>query len=341
MKLYLKISVLLLVLAMLLVPTRSAAASSGVFDGKIILGDTFTLADGEILTGDLVVIGGAVTIEDGATVEGTLAVIGGDVHMNGAVKSDMAVIGGSVTLSDTAHVYGDLVMLGGSLERADGARVDGNVVNNMQEWNVSPGVVPDIPNVTIPKVPSVVYVNPLRGVSNAFGEAVGFGLIAMLLMLFLATQTDRVLHTVLSQPLVSGGIGLLTMVVVPIGLVLMAITIILIPLTPVVVVALVVAGIFGWVALGYEVGKRVTKAFKWNWHPSFIAGLGTFLLTILAKALSGIPVLNCVGWLVPVLLTLAGIGAVIMTRFGTHATLSPAEAAVVKVPSEPSAGTPA
>jgi hypothetical protein len=34
-------------------------------------------------------------------------------------------------------------------------------------------------------------------------------------------------------------------------------------------------------------------------------------------------VLNCVGWLVPFLLVLAGLGAVMMTRFGTQSVLAP------------------
>jgi hypothetical protein len=35
-------------------------------------------------------------------------------------------------------------------------------------------------------------------------------------------------------------------------------------------------------------------------------------------------VLNCVGWLVPFLLGLAGLGAVLMTRFGTQSVAAPA-----------------
>jgi hypothetical protein len=48
---------------------------------------------------------------------------------------------------------------------------------------------------------------------------------------------------------------------------------------------------------------------------------------LVANALTGIPVLNCVGWLVPFLLGLAGLGAVIMSRFGTQMVVAPAAAA--------------
>jgi threonine/homoserine/homoserine lactone efflux protein len=89
--------------------------------------------------------------------------------------------------------------------------------------------------------------------------------------------------------------------------------------------ALIVAGVFGWLVVGYEIGKRFTKAIHQNWHPAFSAGAGVFALTLVAKALTGIPVLNCVGWLVPVVMVLAALGAVVMTRFGMQMVAAPGE----------------
>jgi len=132
-----------------------------------------------------------------------------------------------------------------------------------------------------------------------------------------------VAHAVMAQPLTSGGLGLLTLIVAPITLLLLTVTIILIPVVVIAVVALFVAAVFGWIAIGYEIGQRFTTAIHQNWHPAFSAGLGVFALTLVANALTGIPVLNCVGWLVPFLLGLAGLGAVIMTRFGTQSVAAP------------------
>ena len=146
------------------------------------------------------------------------------------------------------------------------------------------------------------------------------------MMLFLAPHADRVAHAVLAQPLTAGGLGLLTVVVAPITFILLTITIILIPVVALAVVALVVAAVFGWIAIGYEIGQRFTTAIHQNWHPAFSAGLGVFALTLVSSALTGIPVLNCVGWLVPFLLGLAGLGAVIMSRFGTQTVVAPASA---------------
>jgi hypothetical protein len=169
---------------------------------------------------------------------------------------------------------------------------------------------------------------------NGFGQSLGIAVLAMLLMLFLAPHADRVAHAIVLQPLTTGGLGLLTVVVAPIAIVLFAVTLILIPLIPVLAIALVVAGVFGWIAIGYEVGQRFTKAIHQNWHPAFSAGLGTFALTLAAKVLTGIPVLNCVGWLAPFLLGMAALGAVIMTRFGTQTLTAPASQTAV-IPTAP------
>ncbi|MDP3184842.1 MAG: hypothetical protein Q8M58_06190, partial [Anaerolineales bacterium] len=58
-----------------------------------------------------------------------------------------------------------------------------------------------------------------------------------------------------------------------------------------------------------------------QWHPSLAAGLGTFLLALVANIIG---LIACVGWLAPFLVTMLGIGGVIMTRFGARAAELPA-----------------
>jgi hypothetical protein len=187
----------------------------------------------------------------------------------------------------------------------------------------------------VPIIPAIKWdFNPLISVLNGFGQSLGIAILAMLLMLFLAPHADRVAHAIMAQPLTAGGLGLLTVIVAPIAIVVSVITLILIPLAPIIVIALAVAAVFGWIAIGYEVGQRFTKAIHQNWHPAFSAGLGTFVLTLVAKILTGIPVLNCVGWLVPFLLSMAALGAVLMTRFGTQSVVAPNEQAAV-IPVKP------
>jgi hypothetical protein len=338
MKTILRIVSVLLLAMLLFVPLQTAGATNGAYEGQVVFGQSFTLKSGDSMNGDLLVFGGSATIEEGATVNGSVVLFGGNLTMNGTVTGDVAITGGSASLGSAAHITGNLTTVAATLDRTEGSRVDGQIYNTATSW-ISNGEHSTIPQPIKPVVPVIPQVKfdfqPLLSVMNAFGQSLGIAVLAMLLMLFLAPHADRVAHAIIAQPLTAGGLGLLTVVVAPIAVVLSVVTLILIPLAPIIVVALVVAGVFGWIAIGYEVGQRFTKAIHQNWHPAFSAGLGTFALTLVAKVLTGIPVLNCVGWLVPFLLSMAALGAVLMTRFGTQAVAAPINQVPV-VPAKPS-----
>jgi hypothetical protein len=336
------VSVLSLVILFFL-PLQSAGAASGEFEGQVIFGQSYTLKSGDTLNGDLLVFGGSATIEKGATVNGSTVLFGGNLTVNGTVNGDVAITGGSMSLGPVAHISGNLTTVSATLDRAEGSLVDGQIFNTATSW-VSSGENSNLPLPVKPPVPVIPAIpamppfrfefQPLVSVLNGFGQSLGIAILAMLLMLFLAPHADRVAHAIIAQPITAGGLGLLTVIVAPIAVVLSVITLILIPLAPIIVIALVVAGVFGWIAIGYEVGQRFTKAIHQNWHPAFSAGLGTFALTLVAKILTGIPVLNCVGWLVPFLLSMAALGAVLMTRFGTRTVVAPVEQVAV-IPATP------
>jgi cytoskeletal protein CcmA (bactofilin family) len=322
MKPYLKFASFVLLLALVFLPARSASASSGAFDGQVVFGQSFTLKSGDTLTGNLLVFGGSADIQEDATVNGNVVLFGGDLTVDGEVTGDVSATGATVTLGPAAHIGGDLITVGATLDRAESAQVDGQVYNTATSWsNGSSSDQPVEPVIVVPEVtpPNIVYnFNPLGGILNVFGNAFGLGLLAMLVALFLAPHAARVSQAIVDQPVMAGGMGLLVAFLTPIALLVMVLTLILIPVAGLVVLAIIIAGVFGWIAIGMEIGQRFTRAIHRTWHPSLEAGLGTFTLTLVAAALLNIPVLNCVGWLVPFLLGLAAFGAVIMTRFGTQ-----------------------
>ena len=331
MKRIIQIASLMVLVLLVFVPLQPAAAQGTSNDGKVVFGQSFTLKKGETLSGDLLVFGGTAMIEAGATVNGNVVLFGGSLVINGEVGGDVAVTGGAVVLGAPAHIRGSLTTVGTSLERADGAQIDGQISNTGTSWvgsgnNDSNPISPISPIAPVtPAIPRInLNLDPFGPIRNAFGQAVGLALISMLVMLFLAPHADKVAHAVIAQPLTAGALGLLTVVVSPLVLILLVVTILLIPVAAVAVLALVVACVFGWIAIGYEIGQRFTAAIHQNWHPAFSAGLGVFALTLVGNSLAGIPVLNCVGWLVPFLLGVAGLGAVIMTRFGSQTVLPPA-----------------
>jgi cytoskeletal protein CcmA (bactofilin family) len=344
MKQTVRIVSFVLLAMLILVPLQPASAKGTSFEGQVIFGQSYTLNNGETLNGDLLVFGGSATLEEGSIINGNVVLFGGNLAAKGDVSGDVAVTGGTVTIGSKAHIYGNLTTVGATLERAEGSQIDGQITNTATSWvgngnNGSNPVTPSAP--AVPAVPNIhVNFDPFGAMFNAFGQALGLAVLAMLVMLFLAPHADHVAHAVMAQPLTAGGLGLLTLIVAPITLVLLAVTIILIPVVAIAGVALFVAAVFGWIAIGYEIGQRFTRAIHQNWHPAFSAALGVFALTLVANALTGIPVLNCVGWLAPFLLGLAGLGAVIMTRFGTQpvtatAAVIPATLATVASATEP------
>jgi len=339
-----KLIALVLVAFMACQPLFSAAASDGTIPGQFVFGQSFTLTNGQTMNGDLMVFGGSATIEKGATVNGNVVVFGGSLTIDGVINRDVVIFGGTATLGATAHIYGNLSTLGSTLDRSEGSLVDGQVNNgNIHFGNGENGTIPPIVTPSNPFASFMHFaVNPFLGwVANVLGQSVTLALLAMLLMLFMAQRADRVAHAIIVQPLTASGLGLLTLVAVPVILVTLAMLSILIitlvitiPLMVIVSMALGMAILFGWIAVGYEVGQRFTKAIHQEWHPAFSAGLGTFVLTLIAAGLTNIPVLSCVGWLVPFLLSMAALGAVVMTRFGTQTVLAPRDQAVV-VPTKP------
>ena len=56
--------------------------------------------------------------------------------------------------------------------------------------------------------------------------------------------------------------------------------------------------------------------FEKDWPLPVAAGVGTFALALVVDSVGTF--IYCVGWLVPALIGLFGIGGVILTRFGTQ-----------------------
>lgn len=318
MKKTFKLLVPLILLALLLVPTRSAQAQGPNPDGEgqVIFGSNYTLESGDTFEGDLVVFGGNVTIEEDATVNGDLVVIGGTITSNGEVSGSVVVVGGQVSLKESARVSGDVVTIGGQLDRSEGAEVEGDVVNNAAPNITLPtGKIPP----TAPAAPTVPEVvrpnfnidfNPFGEMFWVFVRALGLAAFAMLLALFWQPQIERTGEAIISQPLMTGAIGLAATVV---GAILFF------TILPLALVAF--AWVFGVVAMGREVGERFAKATNQVWSPVLAIGFGTFLLTLAGGAIGLIP---CLGGLIVFLFGLVGVGASVITLFGTRPIQAPA-----------------
>lgn len=313
MKITHKLLTFLALLALFVLPAAPAyAQGTGTDGGRVIFGSNFTLESDDTFNGDLVVFGGNVTVEEDADLNGNLVVFGGTIASDGNVSGDVVIIGGQVKLEENAVVDGDLVTIGGQVDRAEGAEVNGEVVNNVApEIDLPSGRVP--PDIIVPDAPPAPRIdigfNPVLEFFQIFFWAFIMAGFAMLLMLFWQVPIERAGNTIVSQPLMSGAIGLVATLV---GIIF-ALTIL-----PPILVAF--AWLFGVVAMGREVGERLAVAINQRWTPVLTSGIGTFLLMVVGGAIGTVP---CLGGVVLFVLGLLGVGGAISTWFNLQPALRP------------------
>lgn len=308
--------IFLLLLTFLLVGNTGyvfAQTPDPITEDKVVIGQTFILKTDQELDGDLAIIGGTAILNEGSRVTGDIALIGGVLQVFGTIDGDIQALGGSVELEESAVVHGSLNNFSSTLRQADGAVIEGQQVSNLP-FNFSLDGFPNFqapsPNVTIRKATSFLG-NVVWGIL----QILAMGALAMLILLLAPKPTERMATSLGKQPFVHWGIGLLSAFAIPAALVIMMITIILIPLG---LIGFLIFGVmltYGWIALGYEIGKRVLKNNAQNLSPAVEAGIGTLILTTIARLVALIP---CIGWTLGAALALFGLGSVVLTRFGTR-----------------------
>lgn len=309
------------VLLSLLLTAGPALATDGRPPGRVLFGSDFILQRGESLAGDLVVFGGNVTLEQDSRVEGTVVVWGGDAEIAGEVRGDVVAFGGDVHLAPTAVVNGDLIALGGILRQERGAVVRGQQIVNTPfpargwyTWLLGRESGRPSREGAPARLLNLMLSLAWRGTRIVLETLLVAALAGILAVLWPAGAA-RVGQGALRAPLVSLGLGLLTFLsALAVGAVLI-LTLILSPVGAVILLALVVATFFGRLSLGILLGERLVAAVTPRAvAPFWAAALGGGVLTLLLRLLDLIP---CVGWAIGLLVTWVGLGAVVLTRFGT------------------------
>jgi len=324
-------AVMLCAVLLLLVATPVLAQDGGRGGGEVLLGQDLHLQTGEAIVGDTVILGGSLDMDEGSRIEGDVVIFGGRVTVDGEITGDLAAIGGGVHLRSHATVGGDVVAVGGSLDRDEGAAVAGKAVQtdrfHFEDMaltlpdNFRPG--PD----QRPSSSGIDLLGTLLHIIRAVTLAVVLGVMGMLVALLLPKHTQVVSQTILDASWTSFGVGLLTLVVALTVTIFLIVTICLSPVGLLLVLALVVAILFGWVVIGYVLGQRLILLLKKEeaTSPLLSAFAGVFLLTLLQQGLMVLGAIPCLGvlfwllgaglWLVA---TATGLGAVVLSRFGTQ-----------------------
>ncbi len=327
MRAFLKYLTVGLVALTLILLAGCSPAANAESDG-LVVGQSYRLRSGETLNEDLTVVGGSVELEKDSRVNGNVAVLGGSLSINGEVTGDVSAMTGVVSIGDTAIISGNVYTLGATVSKSENAIVKGTIGTGRPNINLPGSIRPSIESGG----------RFVWNVISTLFQCLALAALAVLVSLFALRPMERVSDTMMAQPVLAGGLGLLTSVVLPVLLVILSITIILLPVGLLGILGLAIAFLFGWISAGLVTGERISQALKQNWSGPVSAGAGTLVLSIAAALLQGI--IPCIGWLVPFLVAVIGLGSVILTRFGLVPYPQPVHEVVTTLPGDDNLPSP-
>jgi len=266
--------------------------------GLILLLPLSAGADGR----NIIKVGGDITIEEGKRVNHVIA-IGGQVTLYGAADGNVVSIGDSVVLASSSIVGGNVISCGGVIARGNGSEVYGSLT----EINTS----------NFSEIVATVLNSDWKGWSWLFAIFsiilyLGLLVLSILLVLLIPKPIRIISDAAERRPYRSGFWGLIGLIlVVPLAF-LLTISVIGVVLVPLEISIAIAGGLIGFVAVARLVGHRIFVVLKkpdQTYLRETIWGV-TFLWFV-----GWIPY---VGWMLKVLVLVLGLGAVLVTRFGTY-----------------------
>jgi cytoskeletal protein CcmA (bactofilin family) len=298
------------------------AAESVVIQGRVD-GSTAAFGRDVDLTGaelgrNVYGFGQHVTLGSTGTVAANAVVFGQSANLAGSVGRDVVGFGSSVEIS--GPVGGDVTAYGETVTILGPAKINGNVVAHVPDESAL-RVAPDA---TVSGNVSTQIEGPRHGrettkpVASVGGYVARFaaafiagGLLLWLLPLLRTAHLENG-----TDALISGGVGLLTLVALPVAALIVAITIIGLPIAFVAIVLWIAAVYFAKILLAHFLGKTILD-MRLD-QPHFLLALAVGL--VLVFILISVPF---VGGVLNFLLTIVGLG-MIVEQFWRYFRRSPA-----------------
>ncbi|HUI98867.1 MAG TPA: polymer-forming cytoskeletal protein [Usitatibacter sp.] len=244
------------------------------------------------ITGDVALAGGRITLD--GPIQGNLRAAGGHVEIDGPVTGDASVAAGTLELGPAARIEGSLVFHGGELHRDPAAQVIGGIEQAPHRWRVH---------------------ERLRSEPFLHGWiwTAGLLVLAALIAAALPDASRRMAQELRERPWITPLLGLLALTSIPIGALLLIVTIIGIPVAVLALIGYVALLLlaYAWVAVvaGGMLLDRVKPeiAARTAWRV-WAAVLAMLVLAILAHA-------PFVGGLVKLAALVVGVGMIVAAIF--------------------------
>ncbi|MBU2262174.1 MAG: hypothetical protein KKF02_09640 [Proteobacteria bacterium] len=250
----------------------------------------------------IIKIGSDVTVEAGQKVRSVVA-IGGQITVSGAVEKSVTAIGGSVVLTRTAVVGGNVTALGGVIVMARDAEVGGSLT--------------EINSSNLFETFSAAVSSEWEGWSWIFAMislAIFFVILvlAMLIVALLPKPVHIVSEAITENTFKVVLCGILGLVLIAPLALLLTISVVGIALIPLEMIIVVCSVLLGFIAVGQTIGRKALSFLKRS-----NAGVvrETFWGLIILWLIGWIPY---IGWMIKALAIVIGLGATLVTRFGTY-----------------------
>lgn len=263
----------------------------GIFVCFLALGACFSPG---ALAGTLLRVNEPAIVPVGSEMRDVIAFNGG-ADISGRVTGNVVVIGGSAHVRGTAYIGGDVVCLGGSIQSEPGSLVCGSKVElgGKVGWN-------SLPFFSIGKL-----------LLLGFAFKLFFSIFVVLICLFLTFMWPKQIQYAaafaaldLVKSSLVGVLAVLLLIPLAIGF---AVTLFGIPISITIVIFFFIADWFGTAVAASLVGNRL--AARGSAMVQVLAGMAVL------KLIHFVPFL---GGMFYFILTLPGLGAILLTRFGTN-----------------------
>ena len=314
-----------------------ATLAGGTIEVNAAIGDDLRVAGGTVVVkapvgGELYAAGGDLRLAPEGSIAGDAAVAGGNVAIDGRIGGSLRVaartivingeVAGDVRIRAQQVALGPKAKIGGALSvsskepmsRAEGAVVAGAVTDSRADSRSARRVEREADERDRHGAFSHGWM-PM-GVGSVFGYLALLALAA--LMLWLAPRfAARAVAAVADSPWRSLGLGLLLVLAVPLVAVLLVLTLLGIPFALALLALYPLLTMLGFVVAAVALGQRLARAFRpapaessTSIPTSPAPGFGLAALGLLVLMLAGwVPF---IGWLLLMLATLAGLGAVVL-----------------------------
>ena len=279
------------------------------YPSQFLVGEVYVLETDETINGNIAGFDTTLIIKEGANVTGDISLFGSELEISGQVNGDVNVFAGTAHILESAVINGDVNQIANQITVENGARIGGEI-NSFTFPDQEPSKPVDISD------DWDVWLQPKGWVIFQIIRGILSTLSVLLIVFLFKIPTLRVVDQIKEKPAVTWGVGLLLMVAIPIVSLIFLITICLSPIGLILIIAYLIAHLWGWTAISLIVGDQLTSWLKIDWREEASVSIGAILFGIVFTILALIPF---AGFLTSIFISAFGTGGVLLSKFGTQA----------------------